>query len=212
MKSEDEYLLSEEIFEIQNNIYNMFKLGTHNSMTYLTPKCWLLYPFKWMAQCQSKDIKFQYDLGVRYFDIRVRFDKFGNPEFAHGIMTYKADVEKTLEELNGFGEEIQIRLLLEVAKKSDDTDRQIALFRKCCSDWVERFKNLKFHCGRMKYNWQVVYEFENPEPAIVQKVSSMVGTKIDDIFPFLYALFNNRKNLEQGTEKEYMLLDFIEMR
>ena len=123
-----------------------------------------------------------------------------------------AKTKKTLEELNAFGEEIQIRLLLEVTKKSDDTERQIAIFRYFCLDWVERFKNLKFHCGRMKYNWEVVYKFDNPEPTIDQKVSSMVGTKVDDIFPFLYAMFNNRKNLENGTDKEYLLLDFIEMR
>ena len=189
----------------------MFVLGSHNTMSYLKPKLWFLKPFAWMAQCQNKDIKYQYGLGIRYFDIRVRFDEFGNPEFAHGLISYKGDVISTLKELNSFGEEIKIRLILELSKETFDTPRQVALFRFNCCRWVKRFKNLKFHCGIKKYDWEVVYKFKNPEPEIDQKVSSMVGSKLDDIFPFIYALTHNEKNIDAGTDKEYLLLDYIQI-
>lgn len=190
----------------------MYKLGSHNSMTYLKPKQWYLWPFKWMAQCQSKDVKYQYSLGIRYFDIRVKYDKDGIPEFAHGILSYKADVNKTLKEMNKFGEEIQIRLILEVPKKSKDTEFQTECFRRDCKNWVKKFKNLKFHCGRRKYDWQVVYHFKNAEPEIDQKVSSMLGAKWDDIFPFIWSYLYNEEFIHNGTDKEYLLLDFVHVR
>lgn len=190
----------------------MCKLGSHNSMTYLTPKQWYLYPFKWMAQCQSKDIKYQYDLGIRYFDIRVRYDKNGIPEFAHGLLSFKADVYQTLKDMNAFGEELQIRLLLELSKESKDTEFQTECFKKDCEKWSGELKNLKFHCGRRKYDWKVVYKFENPEPSIDQKVSSMLGKKWDDIFPFVWSYIYNKEFIQNGTDKEYLLLDFVHLR
>ena len=190
----------------------MFSLGSHNSMSYLKPKYWYLYPFKWMAQCQNKNIKYQYDLGIRYFDIRIRFAEDGTPEFAHGLISYEGDVLTTLKELNKFGENVQVRLILELTKETPDTERQVSLFRGCCAAWVKRFRNIKFHCGRRKYDWEIVYRFKNPEPELDQKVSSMVGSKLDDVFPFFYALFNNKNNVYKGTYKEYLLLDFIQIR
>ena len=38
----------------------------------------------------------------------------------------------------------------------------------------------------------------------------MTGSKLDDWFPWLYAFFNNKKNIEKGTNKHYMLLDFVQ--
>lgn len=187
----------------------MFEIGSHNTMTYLPPKKWYVYPFRWIAQCQSKDLKYQFELGVRYFDIRVRYTKEGTPEFAHGLMTYKGDVIALLKELNGYGEEVQVRLLLELSKEPKDLAFQEECFRKSCKNWVKRFKNLKFHCGRRKYDWEVVYHFKNTEPELDQKVSSMQGSKLDNVFPLLYAFANNEEAIEKGTKKKYMLLDFL---
>ena len=38
-----------------------FKIGSHNSMTYLPPKKWYMYPFKFVAKCQSSTIEEQYE-------------------------------------------------------------------------------------------------------------------------------------------------------
>lgn len=192
-----------------------YKLGTHNSMTYLKPKQWFLWPFKWMAQCQSRDYKYQYDAGVRYFDIRVRFAEDTDeitPEFAHGLISYKADVEQVLADLNSRGEKIQIRLLLELASDLNQDGYQETCFIKKCQQWEKEYTNLIFHCGRRKYDWKVIYDFKNPEPSIDQKVSSMLGKKWDDIFPWVWSRLYNKKFLKEGTDKEYLLLDYIHIK
>ena len=46
-------------------------IGSHNSMTYLSPKnLWGMITIPW-SKCQSKTLQEQYDAGVRFFDIRV---------------------------------------------------------------------------------------------------------------------------------------------
>lgn len=185
----------------------MFRLGSHNTMSYLKPKLWFLKPFAWMAKCQSKDIEYQYILGIRYFDMRVRFDEEGNPEFAHGIMSYKGDVEDVFKWLNNQDEPIYIRLILELTKPSDGT--QEVFFRTFCKKCVRKYKNLMFHCGRRKYDWEQIYHFKNKEPELDQQVSSMVGDKLDDIFIFYYALTHNKKAIKKGTTKNILLLDYI---
>lgn len=55
------------------------KLASHNTVTYPTIKQWYLRPFTFMARCQSRSHIEQYKRGARFFDIRVRFDKNGQP-------------------------------------------------------------------------------------------------------------------------------------
>ena len=68
------------------------KIGSHNSLSYIKPKKWYLMPFHFMARCQSKDYVKQYETyGVRLFDVRIWFDKDGNPEVRHGLMSFDID-------------------------------------------------------------------------------------------------------------------------
>ena len=46
-------------------------LGSHNSLSYLPIKGWKKILRPWV-RCQDKSLKVQYELGVRYFDVRVR--------------------------------------------------------------------------------------------------------------------------------------------
>lgn len=60
-------------------------IGTHNSMTFLRPAKWygwFMIPF---ARCQKKTIIQQWEAGARVFDLRVKFDRYGNSHFAHGL-------------------------------------------------------------------------------------------------------------------------------
>ena len=92
-----------------------FKVGSHDTMTYLEPKKWWLKPFKFIAKCQSKTIEEQYnDYGIRLFDLRISYDpKTNELEFRHGAMAFKGDVLKTLEWLNSRDEKVYVRLILE---------------------------------------------------------------------------------------------------
>lgn len=185
------------------------KLGTHNSMTYLKPKKWYLYPLQFIARCQSKTIKEQYEkYGIRYFDLRIRFDKKGNPEFAHGMMSYKGNVDDILEYLNSHNEKVQVRFSLEILKENLEQEKQFQLYCALCESL---YPNLKFHCGGRKYDWKIVYEFENPYPTTDEKVSSTTWKIWDDWCPYIYARLMNKKNIKKGTDKEYMTLDFIQI-
>lgn len=181
------------------------EIGTHNTMTYLKPKKWYLYPFQFMARCQSKSIEEQYQLGIRLFDIRITYDKKGNPEFRHGLIAYRGDVYTILEWLNSQREPIKVRLLLEEGKRNIYNEN---LFRKDCERFIKDYPNLSFYEGRRKYDWRNLTGF--PTLEVEQPVSSMRGNKIDDLWPWLYAKRFNKKNynLYKDTNKT-VLFDFV---
>ena len=63
--------------------------GSHNSMSYLPPKYWFWRLFTPFWRCQDKTIKEQIDAGVRFFDIRVVWDrKLDCWQFAHGLVRF----------------------------------------------------------------------------------------------------------------------------
>ena len=180
------------------------EIGTHNSMTYLKPKKWYLYPFQFMARCQSLPIDEQYRKGIRLFDIRITYDKNNNPEFRHGLMAYKGDVYKTLDWLNSQSEPIKVRILLEEHKESTIKE---ALFIKDINRFKNEFKNLTFYEGRRKFDWKKLIDL--PDLEVVQLVSSMQGTKIDDLWPWLYAKIHNKKNLKLYSEDYKYIIDHV---
>lgn len=187
------------------------KLGSHNSMSYLKPKNLLMWPFKFMAKCQKVDITEQYKLGVRLFDLRISFTERGVPEFRHGAIAYRGRVFDSLKELNSLGKNIKVRVLLENSKYSKRKDEQEQLFKLFCTHIKNAYTNLKFFCGRRKYDWKLVYDFGVKDPQIVQKISSMTWKKWDDWYPWLYAKIMNKKNIAKADTKKWLLLDFVEI-
>lgn len=70
-------------------------IGSHNTFTYLKPKHFIFRLFSHYWKCQELDIKQQYDLGVRYFDIRVT-RKDDRWVLCHGIV----DLDKEFTSLS----------------------------------------------------------------------------------------------------------------
>lgn len=183
-------------------------------MSYSAPKKWYMWPFHFMAKCQSKTIKEQYEkYGVRMFDLRIKFNSKGEACFAHGIMEYKASIDNTLEYLNTL-DKVPVRILLE--NKAGEYEKE---FRKWCKDIKKKYTNIKFFGGRNKYSWVIIYHFKYKGPTYLDKYSSnnkeegkLTGTYLDDWCPWLYAIFNNKKNIKEGTNKEFLLLDFVNIK
>ena len=71
--------------------------GSHNTMSYLKPKQWWLRPFAIWGRCQDKTIEEALESGIRYFDLRVKFDSSKTALFGHGLITY--EYEKSVEEV-----------------------------------------------------------------------------------------------------------------
>lgn len=186
---------------------NKYIIGTHNSMTYLPLKKWYMYPFNFIAKCQSKTIEQQYESGIRLFDLRINFDKKGNLRFKHGLITYKGRVSDVLNYLNTRKEKVYVRLLLEV-NNGEDCVMQEVQFIRACKYFEKAYKNITFFCGRAKCSWRQVYVFKFEEPNIKQYVGSMNKNKLYAIWPWLYAKLYNKKNLREVKEG-WILMDFI---
>lgn len=133
-------------------------LGTHNSMTYLKPKSLFLKPFGIFAQCQDKTIDEQIEIGVQYFDLRIRFDG-GYPYFCHGLIRYSDDTSKTnvydvLKKINDLGKtkDVYVRMMLETSEYDQDQEYAFNTFTTRWKTmyphinwWVERKYSLNVH-------------------------------------------------------------------
>lgn len=187
----------------------MTNLASHNTMTYLPVKQWYLKPFGFMAKCQSKTIFEQYDLGVRCFDIRIRYNE-NVPEFAHGLITYKENVNAILKAFHDYiKESVTLRIILETNKEDKVQEYNFYCFCRYIATAFSKFNGCG---GYRKYDWKPMFYFTYSEPTFDQKVSSMTWKKIDDWFPYLYARLMNKRNVRKGTNKDWLMLDFIHIK
>lgn len=189
-------------------------IGSHNSWSYLKPSKWWLWPFIFMAKCQSKNLIEQYyKYNIRCFDLRVRFNKYGKIVVAHGFMEYDInyfELSRDLQFINERGD-CYVRIIHEVRnrKQYDNSNRHI--FTAFCDELEQLYRNIKFYCGRNLYNWEVDYPFKS-NPSEEEKHASVCLPKyIDDWWPWLYAKFNNKKIKRQGTNKDILMIDFVQI-
>lgn len=178
------------------------EIGTHNSMTYLSPKKWYLYPFQFLAKCQSKTVEEQYNEGIRLFDIRISYTKNKEIEFRHGLLAYKGNVYKTLNYLNSQKNKVKVRIILE--KSSLENDEMFVFDLK---HFQRMFTNITFYEGRRKNDWEQLLPL--PTLDICQLVSSMDGHGIFRIWPWLYAKVFNKTNLKSYLGTKPLLIDFL---
>lgn len=187
-------------------------LGSHNSWSYLPSKKWWMKPFTFIAKCQDKNILTQNLLyNVNCFDLRIRFNKKGKIVIAHGFMEYKYSKEDLIKDLNFLNLKncVVVRILHEVRTKKQYTKESTSRFINFCIAAQQMFPNIKFWCGRNLYNWNIEYNFSY-NPSCEEKYSSVCSPKlIDDWFPRLFAKYNNKKILKEGTDKDILLIDFV---
>lgn len=196
------------------------KIGSHNTFTYLPVRQWWLKPIGFMAKCQSLDIWKQYQLGIRLFDLRVRFTLNGKPILCHGYMEYDCPtdfISDTLHKLNKC-KGIYVRVILEINKENKYQEDR---FIQYCKKLELTYENIKFFEGRRKFDFKTIYKFKNPNEDLDEKYSSVTSffksknkflKIIDDWFPWIYAKLNNKKNLKKGTTHKWFLLDFVNIR
>lgn len=192
----------------------MYILQAHNSWSYLSPKKWWMKPFAFMARCQKASIFEQYNVyDVRCFDLRVRFNKKGEMVIAHGFCQFDIDYDTLMNHLSFMNDkECVVRVLHEARNKYQYTKESLEKFREFCKSMEIRFPNIKFYCGRNLYNWEVDYKYEY-DPTEDEKYSSVCPPKlIDDWFPWIYAKLHNKENLEKGTDKDILAIDFVNIR
>jgi len=188
------------------------KIQSHNSWTYLKPKKFWMKLIRFTAKCQSVDIYDQYYLyDVKAFDLRIRFDKNGNLVIAHGLVEFDYTYDeliKDLEFLNnvrGF----TVRILHEIRNKKQNENKNLVKFIEFCADVQRRFKNIDFYGGQSVYDWHVDYNFKKTFTEDNHYASVCLPKVIDDWFPWLYAVLHNKKALKKGTDKDLLVIDFV---
>lgn len=195
---------------------NNYKLASHDSMTYLKPVKWYQRMFNFLAKCQNKDLADQAKAGVELFDMRIVWvkDQF---KFAHGLSKYNEDVLDTIMRIDSYaqaaGKRIVIRLILEEAW-DDHTQKNEFNFKWFCKTIEAAYTNIDFCGGYRKWDWTRIYKFNSDieEEDIDQNHSSYVsdkGKRTWCFIPWLYAKLMNKKILKKGTDKKYLMIDFI---
>lgn len=195
-----------------------YKLASHNTMSYLPPRKWYFKLLAFTAQCQSKTIQEQYaKYGVKLFDLRFRFNKKGEVHFAHGAVEYtgsKAFIFGILEYLNSLKD---ITVIVRYENKEGEFEEE---FKEWCKYLETTFTKVKWTGGTNKWRGKLVYKFKRPFPSVEDKYSScntnvpgkpVTGTILDDLCPIWYAKKNNRINKMNGTKKDYLMIDFVEI-
>ena len=152
--------------------------ASHNSLSYNKPQL-LLRPFHWMGRCQSKDIAEQYMYGVRYFDIRVKFDEDYNPISGQGLFTYNIKIEGVLNFIAELGG-CTARITLEHTRASNTVQELFAVY---CETWQKLYPSVLFTGGCMKgrtpAEWKQIYKF------------NFQGTELDTIVEEKFWLFQS---------------------
>ena len=190
-------------------------LGAHNAWSYLPPRKWWMYLIKFTAKCQNVSIVDQYNrYGVRCFDLRIRFDKKELPVICHGIVEYKYSYEELLEDLKWLQSkgDVVVRLLLELRGiKRDKWIRQKQLFNTFYNTILKIFfPNIEFIKGRSLPDWDKVIKIKDGNET--EDYASVSNPKyIDDWIPILYALWHNKIARNRGTDRDILLLDFIDI-
>ena len=206
------------------------KLGSHNTMTYLRPKVFWQRLLPFVGRCQSVDYKVQHSLGAVGYDLRLFWDDDGKLEYRHGFLRFPAD---NIDEVLSYAESnnIIVRVLLEVRSYNkllvSNIDGLRSRFKAYCSDIEKKYPSILFFGGQESGSGEKLYTFKTETSGLAidelhSSVTSLFKSNnkflrmIDDLFPIIYSLIKNEKNISSyrnNKEKDntYLYVDYIEI-
>ncbi len=191
-------------------------LGSHNSLSYMKPRQWWLRPFAWVGKCQGLTIPEQWNQGVRYFDIRIRF-KGEQIISGHGLIDYNVNVIEWLGYLNRRAEmenqQCVVRLMLETKGTKDDVR-----FKNYLKFWKVLYPNICFVGGLRKDPFEAIAEVDSVPEKHAYKLFQDYGAKtwweklkgLKFPCPRYWAKRDNAGYRGAASENEYTILDFVE--
>lgn len=194
-------------------------LGSHNSLSYLPCRKWWMYLINWAAKCQSKTLSEQFHDGVRYFDIRLKWnDKKEDWVIAHGLIEYKGDIRKLLKTLDSFAkfynEKVYVRFLLEYNKRPDDEATKILKLDDFVTYVMIEYPNIEYHLMETKWDEKVIETYSD-DIILVHAYSSVLGYKRFLWIPYWYAKLHNKENRKtskitlEDKVNRVLMLDFV---
>lgn len=194
-------------------------LGSHNSLSYLPCRKWWMYLINWAAKCQSKTLSEQFHDGVRYFDIRLKWDdKKENWVIAHGLIEYKGNIRKVLETLDSladfYNKKLYVRFLLEYNKRPDDEATKIIKLRNFVTYARVEYSNIMYHLIETKWDEKIIKHYIK-DMVLVHAYSSVLGNKRFFWIPYWYAKIHNKesrktcKSTLEDKVNRVLMLDFV---
>lgn len=206
------------------------KLGSHNTMTYLRPKVFWQRLLPFIGRCQSVDYKVQHSLGAVGYDLRLFWGDDGKLEYRHGFLRFPAD---NIDEVLSYAESnnIIVRVLLEARSYNkpliSNIDELRSRFKAYCSEIEKKYPSIIFFGGQESGSGEKLYTFKNDTGNLaIEELHSSVTSlfkshnkflrMIDDLFPIIYSLIKNEKNIRayqnnKDKENTYLYVDYIEV-
>ena len=137
----------------------------------------------------------------------------GEAVLAHGIVEYRYALAQLLQDLRWMNTEgdCMVRVVHEVRTRSQQSESSAVAFRDFCAMLEATYPAIRFWCGRNLADWQVDYQFMQPDPSCEELYASVCPPRFDDVWPWLFAWLNNSYIRLQGTDKEVLLIDFIDI-
>ena len=183
-------------------------LGSHNTFTYLKTN----NIFSKWSKCQEINYRKQYTLGVRCFDVRIKFDKKGDLKLVHNCTIYKGGYEDLLHFLQFLSNkgDCYIRLILDIRKEPSDKNHQIKWFK----DIIALIKTLNIKIVEALTYWDWQYYEQDKSIKITEKHASV--TNIWEVIktPKNYAKKHNPEIRKENkniidSNTEILLIDFV---
>ena len=188
------------------------QLISHNSFTFAQPKKWWMRLLNFSAKCQDVNIGAQYEkYGIRAFDLRLRFhveNRILQEDVVHGLIEYDYNYFSALQYLNEKGGCI-VRVIHDVRTRKQYEQSDAQYFRFTCQSLQMFFKNIKFFGGTNLYNGKKEYDFGNDFSIEGCYGSQITPTWFWGLYPRLYAFLFNKKNIKLGTDKDLLMIDFV---
>lgn len=189
-------------------------LGSHNTLTYFPIKGLFGSLKKNWSKCQEINYIQQYNCGVRYFDVRIKFDK-NKPVVVHNNNTYKAG-ENELNQLFSFlniKKDCYVRFGLDIRKKPKDADKQTKLFKEYIQSIQRKYPFIKIADAIIFWDWEHII---NPLITVVERHASVTSTWELIKTPRNYASKHNKELKETykdvlNSDKQVLLIDFVNL-
>ena len=197
-------------------------IGSNNSLTYLTPCSALQRVFRWVNRCQEVTYEEQYTYwGIRYFDIRLFVNKYGQMVIKDGYTKYSLFSLYSVFDYFDKRGDVVVNVSLDVSINeymSSDYNQAEAKFKGLCRVMETIYHNIIFTGGTRKFDNKVLYSFGKrknnyDDMKIVAPAKwSPVYRFISKWLPFLIGRLN-KKYIEKFKDKHiFLVLNYINRR
>ena len=198
-------------------------IGSHNTFSYLPAKHWWVTILKPWYKCQSKDIIEQIDSGIRFFDIRVRFNKHKNYalEIVHNNIVFSISerefyniMDTIYKKATNLGIKLYFRFILDIRKKPKndvEADLQEAFFESFLTSFKKKYNPILIVDHSIVFwTWKIIYHYIGIRYTVIEDHASvmtkwyeyLLGTKH-------YADKVRYKYVDKKDDDNVYLLDYI---